>query len=103
MSLPPNANIEALEVVIPRVQTRIAELQQAMEGQFPSFPDLLKKVHTTLKEYPDTVHFLEPAERATIVQACFQQAQVSIQAANKKSGRSASTGKKLKDVNVEDI
>lgn len=101
--LPQDASIEAMEIVVPRIQERIAQLQQSMEAQFPDFPSLLKEVHSALKEYPDTVHFLSPAERAAVVQACFQQAAVSIQAANKKSGRSSATGKKLKDVTEDDI
>lgn len=101
--LPEDASIESMEIVVPRIQERIAMLKQSMEAKFPDFPNLLREVHSALKEYPDTVHFLEPEERAAVVQACFQQASVSIQTANKKSGRSSATGKKLKDVNEDDI
>lgn len=103
MSLPNDANIEALEVVVPRIQERIAQLEQAMKQAIPDFPNVLREVHNALKEYPDSVHLLEPAERATVVQACAQQAAISVAAANKKTGRSTASGKKLKDVNEDDI
>lgn len=102
-NLPQDAALDALEVAVPRIQLRIAQLEQAMKAAMPNAPELLKEVHTALREYPDSVHLISSSERATIVQACAQQAAINIQIQNKKSGRSSATGKKLKDVTEDDI
>lgn len=102
-NLPPDAALDALEVAVPRIQQRIAQLEQAVKAAMPNAVELLKDVHNALREYPDSVHLISSAERAVVVQACAAQAAINIQLQNKKSGRSSTTGKKLKDVTEDDI
>ena len=86
-----------------QVINRIAELRSALEQMHPQMASILVEVHSTLKQYPDTVHLLSDTERSVIVQACFKHSGVVITTANRRAGKTADGTKKLKDVNVDDI
>jgi len=86
-----------------QVINRIAELRAALEQMHPQMATILVEVHSTLKQYPDTVHLLSDTERSVIVQACFKHSGVVIATSNRKAGKTADGTKKLKDVNVDDI
>ena len=49
------------------VQMKIAELQERLLSNHPQMPLLLREIHQTLKEDPETVTLLSDAEVGTII------------------------------------
>jgi hypothetical protein len=55
--------------VMTRLQTSLAALQQSLLDKDPMMPQHLRNTHSLLISYPETVHLLDDAEIASIIDA----------------------------------
>lgn len=81
------------------ISLKISELSTSILSNHPSMPSLLRDIHTSLKNDPDTVTLLSPQEVAIIISGLSKQTQTAITS----SILSGSKGKSLKKISVDDI
>lgn len=97
---------EALSVE-QQIKGRIAELQEAIEKSIPGYQQILKEIHTNLRNDPDTVTLLSDEEIGVIVAGLSKHKNVviALEEAKKasKSKNVTASGKKLTQITGDDI
>lgn len=87
-----------------QILQRMGELKQMLVANDPRMGLELTRIHKNLQESPELLHVLTDEQIATIVQTQSRVSQIAIvSTAAKKSPSKTSTGKRLKDVTLEDI
>lgn len=55
--------------ILSKIEMNLASLEQALTAKDPMMPQHLRNVHSLLISYPETVHLLDDAEIAAIIDA----------------------------------
>jgi len=91
MSTTPTATYE--------IQEKLAQLEQALLEKLPTMPTLLRDIHRSLKNDPDTVTLLSEEECSILVRGLKQQTKTEIAT----TVRKAKPRKSLKSITVADL
>lgn len=86
--------------VLDRLETSLASLDAALLAKDPMMPQHLRNTHSILVSYPETVHLLDDAEIAKIIDAAEVHTKTEIV---KAAAKGASTGGTRKKVSVSDL
>lgn len=90
-----------MNLELEQLKMKLAELEQALLATDPQMPLFLKQVHSTLLQYPELVHILQPEERAIVISGLKVMANTDVIAPiAQKSARSAI---KKKEFSLDDI
>ena len=81
------------------ISLKIQELYASIQQTLPNMPNLLRDIHQNLKQDPEIVTLLSPAEVSIIVSGLSKQTQTTITT----SILSGAKGKSLKKISVDDI
>lgn len=83
------------------IKGKIYSLQQKLLERAPDYVNLLKEIHYNLHQDPNMVHLLTDEEVGVIVAGLTLRANVVIATSQSKS--KSSSGKKLKDIMLDEI
>lgn len=79
------------------IQLQISELDAALKESHPTMPQILRTIHTNLRQDSELVTLLTPAEVALIVQGLSIQTKTTITTSAPKRASNKLTGKALED------
>lgn len=85
-----------------QVSQKISELQVSLQQQLPNYESQLHIIHTMLGKNEELVHLLTEEQIGTVVAGLTKKKAVVFAEEKKTSGKTAS-GKKLKDISVDDL
>ncbi len=86
-----------------QTEERIVELQEHLEKGLPGYKDLLRVIHTNIKNDPDLVHILTEEQIGIIVVGLAKHKGVVINTEAAKSKKVVVSDKKRGSITVEDI
>lgn len=82
-------NTSVNQAQVDRVQSKIIELQEALDGAIPNFQFILKDIHDTLRADPEVVTILKEEEIAVIVKGLEKHSHIIVTPAKAKKAASA--------------
>lgn len=86
-----------------QIINKIVELQQRLQAAAPGYESLLQTIHVALSKDEEVVHLLSEEHIGIIVAGLAKKkGQVIIDGARKGQGKTT-TGKKLKDISLDDL
>lgn len=90
---------------IQQIQQRIYELRTALQTQAPGYESLLFHIHKQLAADEEMTHLLSEEEIGIIVAALSKKKDViiSVELAKKRAAGVTSSGKKVRDLSLEDL
>jgi hypothetical protein len=81
----------------------VSQLQQELQQQLPGYERLLHEIHVRLSKEEDLVHFLTEEQIGIIVAALCKKKNIVIQAAELNKKTKTASGKKLKDIGLDEL